>query len=185
MTRIPYPDWDKLSKEKLDAVGHPQKHVLNVTRMQLWANDRLWRANFALKQAVIHATTMDEKIREVLIMRVAFCSNCKYEIYHHISISRNLGFSPEKQEAIRLQQYDKLTDEEAAVARFTDEVVLKVRASDETMAKMRSLYSDELIIEMILVIQSYMGTARIAQNADVALDEVPVQSWVVSPTVKP
>jgi alkylhydroperoxidase family enzyme len=180
MSRIPYPEWDKLSQEKREAMGYPEHYTLNVTRMQLHLNDKLWRANYALKQGVIHATTIDEKLREVLIMRVAFCSNCKYEIYHHMSISRNLGFSPEKQEAIRLQQYDTLSEEERAVAKFTDEVVLNVRASDETMAKMRSLFSDSMIIEMIIVMQSYMGTARVAQNADIEVDEKPVQGWVKS-----
>ncbi|MEJ0023312.1 MAG: carboxymuconolactone decarboxylase family protein [Alphaproteobacteria bacterium] len=180
MNRIPYPDWDKLSQEKREAMGYPEHYTLNVTRMQLHLNDKLWRANYALKQGVIHATTIDEKLREVLIMRVAFCSNCKYEIYHHMSISKNLGFTPEKQEAIRLQQYDKLSEQEAAVAKFTDEVVLNIRASDETMAKMRSLFPDTQIIEMIIVMQSYMGTARIAQNADIEVDEKPVQGWVKS-----
>ncbi len=70
-----------------------------------------------------------------------------------------------------------LTPEMGAVAEFTDEVVTNIRASDATLEKVRALFGDALVMEMLILIGSYMATARMAQTAGLEPDAEPITSW--------
>jgi alkylhydroperoxidase family enzyme len=177
MSRIPYPDWSDVSKEKREAVGYPDKHVLNVSRLALWAPDGLWRAHSAYKRAMIYETKIDERLREILILRVAHLSRSEYELRHHLSISANLGFTHAQQEALRIGDYSKLSEPERAVAEFTDDVVGNRGVADKTLEKVRKLFGEPQVIEMLIVIASYVGTALLAKAAGVEPDTEPVRSW--------
>ena len=135
MQRIPYPDLETLSSEKQKVAGYPERTTLNVTYMAMHIHDELWRPHLALKVAMVNATSIDPWLREVLILRTAWLANSEYELHQHLSISRNLGFTEEMQEALRTQNYESLTEEERTVAQLTDEVIATLTASDETLAK--------------------------------------------------
>lgn len=181
MSQIPFPDWTSVSKEKRDAVGYPDRKVLNVTRVALWAPESLWRAHHAFKRAMIYETTIDERLREILILRVAHLSRSEYELRHHISISANLGFTPAQQEALRLGDYSSFSEPERAVAEFTDEVVANAGVKDQTLQKVRRLFGEPVVIEMLIVIASYVGTALMARATGVEPDDEPIRSWADSP----
>jgi 4-carboxymuconolactone decarboxylase len=177
MSRIPYPDLEEVSQSRLDALGYPERPMLNITRMALWAPQALWAAHYAFKRACIYDTTLQPRLKEVLILRVAHLSRCEYELHHHLSISANLGFTPEQQAALAEGRYDALSEEERAVARFTDEVVTDIRASEATLAQVRTLFGDTQVLEMLILIGSYMSTARMIQTAGVQPEAEPVKSW--------
>jgi 4-carboxymuconolactone decarboxylase len=177
MSRIPYPDMDKVPADRLQRINYPAAAPLNITRIALHLPDELWRAHFELKNACVRSTTMDPWLREVLIMRVAFLADSEYEIHHHLSISANLGFTPAQQEAIRTQNYSQLTVEERAVAQFTDETVTSLRPSDEVVAKVRELFGDAIVLEMTVLIYSYWGTAMMIGVTGVEPEEQAIKSW--------
>lgn len=175
--RIPYPDMDSLSAEKREAIGWPDKPLLNITRLGLLTPDGLWAAHYRLKQAAVHATTLDPWLREILILRVAYLSRCDYEIHHHLSISAGLGFTPAQQQALAIGDYAGFSPEERAVALFTDQVVVDLKPTDEVLAAVRSFLDDGLVMEMLIMIASYMGTARMALTAGIANDEAAIKGW--------
>lgn len=174
---MPYPDMDALSQEKRDAVGYPDKTPLNITRMGLHAPEGIWRGHFAMKQAAVYDTTLEARLKEVLILRVAHLSQCAYELHHHLSISAHLGFTAQEQEALAFGRYELLSAEERAVAKFTDEVVLDVRAGDETLGEVRRLFGDALVTEILILIGSYMSTARMVRTCGVQPEAEPIRSW--------
>jgi alkylhydroperoxidase family enzyme len=181
LSRIPYPDMDNLSPVKQAAVDRLGRRPLNVTCMGFHAPDAFWKAHYEFKNACVYATTLDPVLREVLILRVAYLSKSDYEIHHHLSISANLGFPPEKQADIAAGRYDRLTPAERAVAQFTDEVVVDGNASDATLAAIKQHFDAPLIIEMLILIGSYMGTARIVAVTGIEPDAQAVQGWTKDP----
>jgi 4-carboxymuconolactone decarboxylase len=176
MSRMPYPDVEAVSAEKKAAVGWPERPVLNITRMALHAPDALWRGHFALKQAAVKSTTLDLALREVLILRTACLAQSDYELHHHISIAANLGFTPDKQDALLAGDYSKLTEEERAVAEFTD-AVARFEMDDRTFARARALFGEALVMEMMILIASYWGTAMTAHALGLECDVEPIRSW--------
>ncbi|MBT2188305.1 carboxymuconolactone decarboxylase family protein [Sphingobium nicotianae] len=179
MARLPYPDLERVAPARLAILGYPANRLLNITRIALHMPEKLWRGHIALKQAMTRDTTMDLVLREVLIMRVAHNARCDYELHHHISISANLGFSLQKQDAIARQDYAALTEDERAVAIFTDETC-KLSVSDKTLATVRAMFGDALVMEMAAIIASYWGTAMMVAVTGVEPDEEPVRNWATA-----
>ncbi len=183
MSRIPYPDESKLSEKKKAAVAKAGAKFLNISRIALHAPDNLWEAHYTLKKSVIADTELDPNLKEVLIIVTGGLSKCEYEIYHHRSIAGAMGFPPEKIAALEQCDFTNLTPIERAVAQFTKELVLDVSPSDAALADLRSFLPDRTVLEMIIVITSYMATARMVEATGVGNDEHAVVSWENDPAL--
>lgn len=177
MSRIPYPDPADLSEQKRAFLAAPSHRLLNVVRMALHTPDGLWERQRDLSAATVLMSTMDPRLREVLILRVGHLSKSDYELHHHLSIARTLGLSEEVLGALETGDYAALSEEERVVAQFTTEVVVDVSPSDRTLAEARALFSDALIFEMIAIIGVYMMTARVIAVGGCEIDEVAIRSW--------
>ncbi|MEI9965668.1 MAG: carboxymuconolactone decarboxylase family protein [Caulobacteraceae bacterium] len=122
-------------------------------------------------------SSMDPKLREVLILTVAHLSDSGYELFHHLSIARTLGMGEPELQAIERGDYAALDEKARAVAQFTAELVRDVSPSDATLATTRSLFSDPMIFEMIAIVGVYMMTARVAAVGGCEVDDMAVSSW--------
>ncbi len=165
MPRMPYPDPSTLSDEKRAYIDLLGPRMLNVVRMSLHTPHGLWEVQRDLAGGSVMKATIDPRLREVLILRVAWLSKSEYELYHHLSIARNLGMSEETLRALETGDYAALTPQERAIAQFTTELVVDITPGDETLAAVRALFSDALIFEMIALIGNYMMTARVVRSA--------------------
>lgn len=178
MNRVPFPDPDQFSPAKKAALSDPNaRRLLNVSRMVMHAPDPLWAAMATLGKAVVYSSEMDPGLREIAILCVAYLSQSDYELFHHESISAALGFSPEKLAHLRDGHYQKLTPVEQAVAEFTAETVKNVSPTDATLAALREHFSDRLLMDLVIIIGTYMTVARVAAVTGVPNDEVAVKSW--------
>ena len=175
MTRIPYPDVSQMTGEKKAMMSGGR--VLNVVRMSMHVNDTLWSAQSRLGHATVFGADMEERLREVLILRVAYLSDSEYELFHHLSIARRLGLGEDKIDALRTGDFALLSPEERAVAEFTSEVLLDISPSVRTLAAVRALFSDALVMEMVLLIGSYMTTARVIAVSGIECDTNAVEAW--------
>ena len=177
MSRIPYPDRTQLSETKLGFLDTPNRRTLNVVRMAMHTPEVLWARQRDLSIAAVFDTTIDPRLREVLILRVGALSNSAYELHHHRSIARQLGMDDAVIQAIEIGDYAALDEEARVVAQFTSELVVDVSPSDATLAAARALFSDALIFEMIAIIGVYMMTARVIGVGGCEIDDVAVSSW--------
>jgi len=177
MSRIPYPQPADLSEAKRAFLAAPSHRLLNVVRMALHTPDGLWERQRDFSAASVLMSNMDPTLREVLILTVAHLSGSEYELFHHLSIARNLGMDEAALRAIEHGDYAALGDSERVVAQFTAELVLQVSPSDETLAATRARFSDPMIFEMIAIIGVYMMTARLAAVGGCEVDGEAVANW--------
>jgi len=177
MNRIPYPDPEKLSAAKRAYLDNPDLRLLNIARISMVAPDPIWRATVDMAIAVVTDTLTDDRLREVIVLRVANLSRSQYELHHHLSLARSLGFSEAEVDALASGDFAALSPRDRLVAQFTTEVVRDVDPGDETVAAMRAQFTDEHIFEMLGIIASYMNAARIAAVARIENDDIAITSW--------
>lgn len=177
MTRIPYPKDSELSEAKLAYVEEMGPRMINVVRMGMHTPEGLWEKQRDFSAASVRLPTLDPIYREVLVLVVGFLSKSDYVLYHHVSISRNLGMSEEMIEAIECGDYGVLSAEERAIAQFTREVVEDVAPSDSALADLRTHFSDAHVFEMVTLIGNYMITARMAGVSGCELDGNAIAGW--------
>ncbi len=177
MNRVPYPDPATLSPAKRAYLDNPNLRVLNIARISMHAPDPIWRATVDMAIAVVTDTLTDDRLREIIVLRVAFLSRSQYELHHHLSLARSLGIAQAEIAALESGDFAALTPRDRIVAQFTTEVVRDVDPSDDTVAAMRIAFSDAHVFEIIAIIGSYMNAARVAAVARIANDEVAITSW--------
>jgi alkylhydroperoxidase family enzyme len=104
---------------------------------------------------------LDPRLRQLAILRVAGLANCDYERVQHEVIASIEGVDPAQVAAIGAGRVSgpEFDDREALVLRFVDEVIERVGAGEETTAEMAAQFSPREIIELLIVIGQYYGTA--------------------------
>ncbi len=185
MTRIPYPEIDKLSPGKQAVFSDPGRRVLNISKMAMHMGDALWAAQAELGRAAIFNCSLDPKLKEVMILRMAYIWNSEYELFHHLAIAKNLGLTDEKIAALKSGDFMALDEQERAIAQFATELWFDVTPSEETLAAVRAFLPVSTILEMIPVMASYFITARVVATGGVELDAEPVGVWPAKAWRKP
>jgi alkylhydroperoxidase family enzyme len=158
MPRIPYPDVSTLPEimqKTLAAVP------LNVVRINAHASLPLFEAQGQLGRAIADPQVLEPRLRETVVLRVAYLSDSAYELHHHIPLGRAAGLADADLAAIASGNYDALDPLLAAAAHFTDEVVTRLSPSDETLAQLRQVATDQILVNIVLTIGCYMSIARL------------------------
>jgi 4-carboxymuconolactone decarboxylase len=177
MSRIPYPDLTDLSPAKREAVRGWGDQMLNISHMLMHCADGIWLGQRALARSTVLEATIELRLRELLILRVAYLSDCEYELFHHLSLARQLGATGAEIDAMRTGDFSAIGEKEGALGRFVTEIVVDVNPDDETMAAIRAHFSDAHVIEMIMIIGYYMMVARAAAAAGIEVEKEAVTDW--------
>jgi 4-carboxymuconolactone decarboxylase len=169
MPRIPYPDVSLLPESMQKTLAAVP---LNVVRINAHASQPLFEAQGQLGRAVANPAVLDPRLRETVVLRVAWLSNSEYELHHHIPLGRAAGLTEAELSAIASGSYAALDPLLAAAARFTDEVVTQLSPSDQTLAQLRHVASDQILVNIVLTIGCYMSIARLIAVTGIEPDAV-------------
>lgn len=172
MPRIPYPEVSRLPEIVQKRIADLP---LNIVRITAHASVPLFEAQGALGRAASSPDSLDARLRETIILRVAHLSNSAYELHHHIPLGRAAGLTEAELAAIAFNNYAVLDPLLAAAVRFTDDVVMRLSPSDETLANLRRLVSDQIVLNMVLTIGCYMTISRIVAVTGIELDAKAVE----------
>ncbi len=169
MARIPYPDLDAAPPKVRELVA-TLPH-LNIFRMLPHA-ETMVRGFGQLGAAILGRATLDGRLRELAILRVAQRSPSTYEWQQHVPIARACGASDAEIEALERGNIEAecFGERERVLLRLTDELLVRARASDETLCAVRACFSDRELCEAILTIGYYMMVARFLETTGVDLE---------------
>jgi len=131
MARIPYVETESAS-EDVRAVLEQMPANLNIFRMAAHAETNL-RPLLTLGVSVLTNQKLDDRLRELAILRVARLTSAEYEWVQHVPIARLTGASDEEIAALERDdiEADCFDDKARAVLRFASEVNRSIGASQE------------------------------------------------------
>lgn len=102
--------------------------------------------------AVRTKTSLPDDLRELAISRVAVCNKAWYEWKHHAPLAVKGGVSVEALEVIKQdalgQRPELLNEKQWAVLLYADEMTKNVHVSDEIFGLLKSLFSDQEVVEI-------------------------------------
>ena len=181
MPRIPYPDPAKLSEPARQAL---RDNPANVTRMLAAASEPVFKGFSAFGSALINGSPLSAKLREIAILRVGYLSNARYEVFQHEALARHVGLTEEQIDAVRTggAAAAKLGEAGRAVLTYVDDLVKNVRPSDETLSGVRKHLSDTELVDLTLVIGSYMMICRFLEMTGVEIDSTPIDWKQMTPS---
>jgi AhpD family alkylhydroperoxidase len=173
MQRIPYPDPAQLPEPVRRTLASVP---LNVVRICAHASQPLFEAQGQLGRAIASPEVLEPRLRETVILRVAHLSRSDYELHHHVPLGRAAGLTEEQLGHIASGNHAALEPLLAALVCFTDEVVKNLAPRDETLAQLRSLVTDQIVVNIVLTIGCYMSIARLIAVSGIDADPVALQS---------
>jgi alkylhydroperoxidase family enzyme len=167
------------AKAAADEAGVPN-YMAELSIFQVLLNHpQLARALNDLLATMLWHGTLDARLRELVIMRVGWLTECDYEWTQHWRVASRLGVSADDLVGVRdWQRYDGFGPAERAVLAATDDVVRDGAISAPSWAACeRELHSDKtILIELVTAIGAWRMVASILQSLKVPLEEG-VASW--------
>jgi alkylhydroperoxidase family enzyme len=134
-------------------------------------NPRLAGPFLVYNNVLLWQPTLDHRLRELMVLRVAWRTRSHYEWVQHVKLSA---------------QYEVTADEVAAIAdgagamrwtplerdllAATDQLLDDYRVDDETWARLAAALSAEQLVELVFVVGTYTCLAMAFKSFGLALD---------------
>lgn len=164
MSRIPYKDLADAAPEAAQMLA--DRLPLNLYRGMLHAGPTfvgLLRFSEGLQQH-----TLTRRLRELVILRIAFMTGSRYEIHQHRTVAALLGITEAEIAAVEAGSDFSIFDErEQDLLRFAGEVNADIRASDESFEAVRRHFDERQLVEIVLLAGYYGMLARFLETFDI------------------
>jgi AhpD family alkylhydroperoxidase len=132
----------------------------------------LARAFLTFNGHILMATTLTERQRELLVLRVAAVRKCNYEWAQHVFMARDVGLDDEEIARIALGPDAPLwSDLDAALLRAVDELVGGGAIGDETWAALARELDTQQLLDVIFTVGAYETLAWMMRSFDLAIDD--------------
>ena len=173
MARLPYPDPKNLPEDarKLLETLPP----LNIFRM-IAGSGASFIPFMSLINAYLNEGTLDDELRELVILRVGHLCGAAYELHHHVRVSRGLGLSEARIGATAgTFPSPHFSEAENAALAFTDDLVAHVKADKALFDAAREHLGDTGIQELAIIVGVYLLVCRYLETFEIELEEKEIQ----------
>ncbi len=127
--------------------------------------------------SLLAGETLDHRLRELVIMRIAWTTGSIYEWSQHWEIAQRFGVPAEDLQAVRQgSTATRLSEVERAALDAVDRAVAGRTIAPHTMAVLRAALADDALIELVASIGCWSMVSTVLRTFEVPLDEGLV-SW--------
>lgn len=179
---IPFGDWSADMRAAVSALApadprHPLRRNKNRPKAEnalgtLAHHPTLAKAFFTLNGHLMMTTTLSERQRELLVMRVAALRKSGYEWAQHYFIAREIGLDAAEIAHIAYgPDAPYWAPIDAALIRAADELIADGEISATTWTTLTSELDTRQILDVIFTVSGYDAFARMLASCQVALDE--------------
>ena len=176
-------DADTRTRELFDRIPEPMR-TLNVFRTFARHPD-LMRPWLAFGGYLLLASTLEPRLRELVVLRVGWQCRSPYEWGQHVIIGRKSGVLDSELQRVTLgPDAEGWSAAEAAALRATDELINRHTLSDATWAELTSHFTTKQILDLLFLVGQYqlvasaLNALRIERDDGLAADEVPFPTQV-------
>lgn len=142
-----------------------------------------WNALFG---ALRSSLSIDGRVRELVICRVAVINRAYYEYYQHYPVLLQEGGRAEEAEALgSWPSIDMYSKADQAVLTYVDQLSTKVQVSDEAFEGLRRFYGEEQIVEITALAAGYNLVSRFLEALNLTPEDVSALPTMPVDGVKP
>lgn len=128
---------------------------------------------FDFNNAVRFQTGLDDRVREIVIMRVAALTDCEYVWrVHQAQYAAPAGVTPQEIEAMRVDGNPGVfgTRERALLA-YVDAMTQDVAVPDDVFGNLRQHFSEREVVDVTVLIAAYNMHTRVLKALDIQPDK--------------
>ena len=138
--------------------------VINVYKLLLHS-PRIAEVWLDLINAVRWDVTLDDRLREIVIIRIGYLNHCAYVVNQHVPLhSTPAGLSDEECRALADWQDARcFSERERAALAFTDASTREVAVPDVVFAALKPHFNERQIVELTVLTGTYNMHTRMCQ----------------------
>ena len=167
MERVECPDESKFTKEQREQFD---RLPINLTRMLLYCPVPMVKSflDFGLS---FRTGSLEPKLRELIILRMATLSASPYELMHHLPAAKTAGLSEMEISAITSSHPSGLDQKHSIMIQLVDDCSQLGEVSDSTFEKAAEFFSVAQIAEATLLAGLYEMLACFLKTMGVDMDQ--------------
>ncbi len=170
--RVAFRDFSTLSADEL-AMADKNKvngEVLNIFKV-LMNHPRLARSWARFAGYILAHQTLPARDREILILRIGWLNQARYEWEQHVRIGKAAGLSDDEIERITKGAGARWNRHEAALIAAADDLFKNSVVSEETWKTLAERYSTEQMMDAVFTIGQYNLVSWALNSFGVPLDD--------------
>jgi 4-carboxymuconolactone decarboxylase len=163
---------DAETQQLFERIAQGPMGNLNVFRVMAH-NPRLFRDWLRMASPLLmNGLSLEPRLREITILRVAQNCRSEYEFGQHIPIARVAGVTDEEMAALKdYESSDKFSELERALVRYVDAVSHFDADAPDHAREMKRWLSDRELVELSFVVGHWTMVACVLVPLEVELDE--------------
>ena len=125
----------------------------------------------AYNNVLLRTPSLDPRLRELMVLRVAWRSRSRYEWVQHVRIALGVGVSAEEIDAIAgVADAVEWSPLQADLLAATDQLIDRYRIDDATWARLAGQLDERQLVEVVFVVGTYTCLAMAFNSFGIALD---------------
>jgi len=170
--RVPMVSLDR-ARELGDAMGMPARRTQSEAFRVIANNPGVARVAYGQLIQLLENNKLDTRLRELMIMRIAWVTGSAYEWTQHWRVATTAGIPPEDILAVRdWRNSTRLTPSDKAILAATDECLAGKSISDGAWAEVAEYVPDPgQQVEFIIAIGNWMMFSMLFRNLRIPLAE--------------
>jgi AhpD family alkylhydroperoxidase len=125
----------------------------------------------AYNNVLLQRPALDPRVRELIVLRVAWRTRAPYEWAQHVRLATGLGITHDEIAAVRTGASAPVwTPLEADLLAATDQCVDGYRVDDDTWARLAEQLDERQLVEFVFVVGTYTGLAMAFNSFGLELD---------------
>lgn len=176
------PEWGEAAYDVMSALPHGRDNILagwKVGKPPLGTNfvctllnhPQLAKAFLTFNAHFFYASKLSARVREILIMRMAWLRHAECEFLAHAAIGRRVGLDDADVERIQLgPDAPGLSPEDADLLRAVDELKADARIGAQTWARLSAQYDTEQLLELVFIVGCYEVLAMAFNSFEIQLE---------------
>ncbi len=177
------PDWDAAIYDALSVIPHARDNVLqtfkdgtpgilgtNLLCTQL-QHPALAKAFLAFNAHHFYASTLEARVREILILRIGWLTRAEYEFIAHLGLGKKAGLSDA--ELARIQRGPDApgwAPLDADLLRAVDELHKDTRIADATYKRLSAHFDARQLLDLVAIVGCYAFLAMVLGTFRVQLE---------------
>lgn len=128
--------------------------------------------------SLLFDSELDDRLRELVIMRIGWVTGCDYEWTQHWTVAKDVyGCSQEELLAVRdWPREDRFNDTDCAVLGATDELLTTGALGDESWARCEAALGRDASIDLVAAVGTWSLISTVARGLRIPLEDG-VASW--------
>jgi alkylhydroperoxidase family enzyme len=163
--------WDEEQTKLLAPYKNEDGNILNVATT-LARHPKLFERFMTFAMYILQEQTLPDRDREILILRIGWLCQAKYEFGQHTLSGKSVGLTDE--EILRITKGPNesgWSTFDAALIRATDELYNDAIISDETWKILSERYNEKQLIDVIFTVGQYNLVSWALNSMGVQLDK--------------